>query len=46
MLLDVNKDVHDKLIWDVVETLTEISDTSLRMLLEDFELRVLLIQLM
>lgn len=45
MLLHANENVNDKLIGDVVESLIKVANTTLRVLFEDFELGVLLVQL-
>lgn len=43
--MHVHENVDYELIWDIVETLVEVAYAALRMLLEDLEFRVLLVQL-
>ena len=45
MVLHADKNVDDKLIRNIVETLLEVTNTAFRVLLEDLEFRVLFVQL-
>ena len=45
MVLHADENIDYKLIWNVVETLVEVANTALRVLLENFELRILLVEL-
>ena len=45
MVLHADENIDYKLIWNVVETLIEVANTALRVLLENFELWILLIKL-
>jgi hypothetical protein len=45
MVLHTNENVDDELVRNVLEALIEVADASLRVLLEDLELGVLLVQL-
>jgi len=44
MVLDLHKDVDNNLVREEVESVVEVLDSTLRMLLENFELRVSLVQ--
>lgn len=46
MVLHADENVDNELIWDVVESLVKVADTSLGMLLKDLEFGILLVQLM
>jgi len=43
MLLHANEDIDNQLVGDVIEPLIEVTNTALGVLLEDLELRVLLV---
>ena len=45
MILHTDENIDHKLIWNVVETLIEVAYAALRVLLENFELGILLVQL-
>jgi len=44
MVLDLHKDVDNNLVREEVESVVEVLDSTLRMLLENFELRVSLVK--
>ena len=44
MVLDLYEDVDNNLVREEVESVVEVLDSTLRMLLENFELRVSLVQ--
>lgn len=44
MVLDLHEDVDNNLVREEVESVVEVLDSTLRMLLENFELRVSLVQ--
>jgi hypothetical protein len=43
--LETQKDVNNKFIWNVLKALSEVSDSSVGMLLENLKLRVDLVEL-
>ena len=46
MVLHADENIDNKLIWDIVEPLVKVADTSLSVLLKDLEFGILLVQLM